>query len=296
MMVSVIIPTYNGERKINRILESLKNQGYKSFEVIVVMDGSTDNTRQVVKQFEGSLQIHPLVSQNNLGRSKIRNLGASVAKGDLLIFYDDDMEPDSNSVERHVNFHLNNFGILSGNQIEIKDSKKSDIQNYKAYLTQHWIEKYNEGINKLTTENLFFTAANCSIKKEVFFLNGGFDERLTDAEDFDLAQRALQSGIPVYFDKDNIAVHHDPITCRSYINRIRQYQLAHKKLLEIHPERRRKESVKSSIIYKFFSFGLLPFLIDRFNLFRILPLRMRYKAYDVIIHSLGVVSPTVRLW
>jgi len=299
MKTSVIIPTYNGAHKIPKILQCLQQQTLRPFEVIVAIDGSTDNTADVIKPYEGFFDSFKVVRQNNSGRSVIRNCGAGVAQGDVLIFYDDDMEPEAQSIDKHVDFHLKHVGLLAGNSVELTDSEKTDIQNYKAFLTRVWTEKYQDGLNNLKEENLFFTAANCSIRREVFFKLRGFDERLTDAEDFDLGRRGLASGMPVWFDKKNTAIHHDPITCGSYIRRIRQYQGAQKKLMELHPERRKVSdpiSGVASLVYRLFAFGAFPFLIDHFNVFLVLPRKVRYRFYDVIIHSMGVVHPQVRLW
>jgi len=87
---SVIIPTYNGADKIGRCLASLRGQDYPaSFEVIVVNDGSTDRTLEVLKQFP---EVRVL-TQANAGPAAARNRGAKEASGDLIVFTDDDCEP-----------------------------------------------------------------------------------------------------------------------------------------------------------------------------------------------------------
>src|SRR5688572_7831011 len=98
--VSVIVPTYNGERKIPALLTSLRRQSFIDFELIVVIDGSTDNTRKIVETTETPFP-KTIIVQPNLGRAFVKNNGARQAGGDILIFYDDDMRPDDRSVERH---------------------------------------------------------------------------------------------------------------------------------------------------------------------------------------------------
>ena len=296
--ISIIVPSYNGAEKISILLNALVNQKTSANEVIVVLDGSTDNTKHVVHSFNKFFNHLRIIEIPNGGRSVARNFGVKNSTGNIIVFYDDDIRPQPDSIQKHLAFHLKHNGLLTGNPVELIEQEKTDIQNYKAHLTEVWTAKYPEGVSKLTQQNLFFTAANCSIKKEDFFKLNGFDERLTDAEDFDLAFRALEKGYSVYFDKSNKAIHHDPITCHSYIRRIRQYQQAQQKLSLLHPERRKKKyylNPLKQIFYFFFSWRFLPALIDRFSLVQRLPKQFRYKLYSIVIHSLGVVYPNRKL-
>lgn len=86
-LVSVVIPTYNRQAIIAAAVQSALDQTYRNIEVIVVDDGSTDNTAQVLDQFGGRIR---LVRQENAGPSAARNRGVSVARGDILAFLDSD--------------------------------------------------------------------------------------------------------------------------------------------------------------------------------------------------------------
>jgi glycosyltransferase involved in cell wall biosynthesis len=296
--VSVIIPTYNGGKKISNALDALLKQSFKAFEVIVVIDGSTDNTFKMLERFSSSFAQIKIITQSNQGRSAVRNRGVKEAISDLVIFYDDDMVPELDSVVRHVEFHHQHFGLLCGNQFEIPSSGKTDIQNYKAFLSMEWTKKYKNDVNRLDSSNLFFTAANASVKKDLFYFLGGFDENLTDAEDHDLAHRALNKNIPVFFDKKNRAVHNDLITCKSYIQRQRLYASAHEKLKKNHPERyavRQKKNFLKRLIYKIFAQAFWVRLIDSDFFARVLPQKVRYKLYDIVIQALGVEYPYVTI-
>ena len=83
-LISVIIPAFNEEKTIGGCLKSLKNQSYKQMEIIVVDDGSSDSTRNIVKGFSDI----KLLTQSHKGPGQARNLGASNAKGEILIFVD----------------------------------------------------------------------------------------------------------------------------------------------------------------------------------------------------------------
>lgn len=96
-MVSIVIPVYNVEEYILDCLESIRKQSYLDYEVLVVNDGSTDNSLGVVKGF---MEEHPemnitLIDQKNQGVSVARNTGISVAKGDCICFVDSDDMLDS---------------------------------------------------------------------------------------------------------------------------------------------------------------------------------------------------------
>ena len=298
MQISVIIPTYNGAARISVLLRALRAQSRKPNEIVVVVDGSTDNTTAKLEE-HADLNIKVIVIPNS-GRAQARNAGVAASTGSLLVFYDDDMEPAIDSIAQHEAIH-NTFTqtiLLGGNQIEEESASKSDIQNYKASRVKFWLSKYQAGLNKASVDNLYFTAANCSMARALFDKLNGFDARLTDAEDYDLGYRALELGIDVYFDKSNIAIHHDAVTCISYIKRIRQYQLAHQRLLKLHGERK-LDSVQPNrvkkIIYRLLAQPWLPWSIDK-NFFKIvLPKNLRYKFYSAVIYALGVEKPSVKL-
>jgi glycosyltransferase involved in cell wall biosynthesis len=292
---SVIIPTFNGAKKLPQLLDSLLAQNEKHFETIVVVDGSNDNTIEALSLYVNQLPSLKIIQQENKGRAGARNAGVREAKSDILIFYDDDMEPDFRSIEKHLRFHEVHEGLVTGNQIE--GQSKNDIQNYKAFLTTKWLAKYGDGLNQLSVDNLFFAAANCSMRKEHFDKLGGFDERLKDAEDFDFAYRGMEANILIYFDKTNIAIHHDFITCRGYIERQREYKKANEFLFKLHPGRaiNKKRSPLKRLVYRIFAISILPDVIDKFKFFKIIPRKIRYALYGIIIHSLAMEYPKVNI-
>jgi glycosyltransferase involved in cell wall biosynthesis len=294
--VSVIIPTYNGATKIPSLLDSLLKQSFQDFETIVVVDGSTDNTVMVLEKYRTLLRKFKVIVQPNSGRARVRNNGFRESSGGIVIFFDDDMIPMPNVVERHIWFHQNNIhSFCTGNSVEFRDTSKTDIQNYKASLNVKWTEKYDDGLNRIDFTNLFFTAANCSMRREDFERFGGFDERLNDAEDYDLAYRALEAGFSLYFDKDNKAIHQDVISCASYIRRLNQYREAHEKLMRLHPERAHKRvqpvAGLKKLIYFPFSLSIWKKIIDSTSLLKIFPAPLRFKIYDWVIFASSFVYP-----
>ena len=96
-MVSIIIPVYNGEKFISKAIESALNQTYKPIEIIVVDDGSTDKTEEIVKQYNVKYFY-----QDNSGPSTARNRGISIAKGEYIAFLDADDIYLPNKIERQI--------------------------------------------------------------------------------------------------------------------------------------------------------------------------------------------------
>ncbi|HOC40486.1 MAG TPA: glycosyltransferase family A protein, partial [Bacteroidales bacterium] len=88
ILVSIIIPVYNGEKYISDTIQSVIDQTYKNWELIIVDDGSTDNTAEIVKQFNDSRISY--IKKNNTGVSDTRNVGAMISKGEILSFLDAD--------------------------------------------------------------------------------------------------------------------------------------------------------------------------------------------------------------
>lgn len=299
LKISIIIPTYNGAKKIPNILQALGKQTVQDFEVIVVIDGSKDNTLEVIEHTNHQLSHLKVIQQANGGRSVARNRGVKEANGDILIFFDDDMRPTENCVARHQKHHQTfEDSILVGNVPEDLEKVQNDLQMYRAVLSRFWVKdlQYEVPLNK---NNLFLTAANLSLPKNLFWLLNGFDEKLNDSEDFDLGIRALLAKVYIYFDKENIAWHDDFITLKSYIRRQRQYKISHDKLKALKPEiyaefnqyeANQAKGIKR-MIYNFFAQKFWIWSIENFNWIVILPQKIRYKIYDLVITAYAVHFP-----
>ncbi|HLV23522.1 MAG TPA: glycosyltransferase family A protein [Moheibacter sp.] len=96
MKISIIIPVYNTEKYLSRCIDSVLNQDYRDFELILVNDGSTDNSLDILKSYERKEERILLIDQKNRGVSASRNQGIDHAKGKFILFIDSDdwVEPD----------------------------------------------------------------------------------------------------------------------------------------------------------------------------------------------------------
>ena len=100
-LVSVIIPTYNRAKTVRNAIDSVLQQTYKNIEIIVIDDGSSDNTAQVLESYRNKVQI---IQQENAGPSVARNRGIEIANGDIFCFLDSDDLWLPTKIERQVNF------------------------------------------------------------------------------------------------------------------------------------------------------------------------------------------------
>ena len=102
VLVSVIVPAYNEEKTLGKCLLSIKNQTYKNIELIVVDDGSTDDTSKIAKKYADVFMV-----QKHLGPGVARNKAAKIAKGKILVFIDADMYLDMSYVNYIIRPILN---------------------------------------------------------------------------------------------------------------------------------------------------------------------------------------------
>lgn len=102
LLVSVIIPAYNAEKFIDRCLQSVINQTYKDLQIIVINDGSTDNTLAILKEYEKQDNRITIIDQENTGVSSARNNGLKLVKGEYISFIDADDWMSSDMIERLV--------------------------------------------------------------------------------------------------------------------------------------------------------------------------------------------------
>ena len=95
-LLSIIVPMYNVEKYLKTCVDSIEKQTYLPIEIILVDDGSIDQTLQIAYELSGQFDNIKVFSQENQGQGKARNTGLSHAKGDLIAFIDSDdfIEPD----------------------------------------------------------------------------------------------------------------------------------------------------------------------------------------------------------
>ena len=113
---SIIVPVYNTEKYLKRCLDSIKSQSFKDYEVIIVNDGSTDNSSDTISKYP-----YKVINQENQGLSMARNNGVKEASGEYLIFLDSDDYIEKNLL-KEINNSLSNSPDLV--RYQIKESRR----------------------------------------------------------------------------------------------------------------------------------------------------------------------------
>jgi glycosyltransferase involved in cell wall biosynthesis len=169
--VSVNIPAYNEEKFIGACLESLTNQTYPSYEVIVVDDGSTDKTVSIIQQFVDKDPRFKLVHQNHGGEAVARNCAAQSSKGEILCFLDADLAFAPDFVEKLI------APVLEGTAIGTF-SREEYVKNYDNPWARSW--NMNDGMltakrhpDDFPYEDTTFRA----MRKSTFDSVGGFSSK-----------------------------------------------------------------------------------------------------------------------
>lgn len=180
MQVSVIIPAYNREKTIVKCLDSVINQTYRPFEVIVVDDASNDNTVKLVEEYPSDI-VKIIKCSNNGGAQVARNIGIKAASGDWIAFQDSDdiWLPDKLKKQKEA-IEKSNFEVCAGGGI----CKKGDEEKY-IFINGENGNVYKD-ILKLKTYILYPTLL---IKKSLLEKIGYLDEKVEAYQELDTAIR-----------------------------------------------------------------------------------------------------------
>lgn len=172
-MVSIIIPTYNSQHSICRAIDSCLNQTYKDIEIIVIDDGSTDNTKEILLKYSGEPRLK-YIYQENQERSSARNRGLNITQGELIQFLDSDDMIYEDKLEKEVNFLQNNqtyFMVYCASEYRDSDNKVINIAE----------PKYQGNIQKRLLSGNFITINSPLIRKN----NIRFSQELNMLEDWE---------------------------------------------------------------------------------------------------------------
>ena len=179
--VSVIIPSYNRAHLLGKAIQSILNQTYQDFEIIVVDDGSKDNTEEVVRGFNDK-RIRYIWHEVNKGGSAARNTGIKAARGEYIAFQDSDDEWLSQKLEKQMKVFEKvspKVGVVYTGYWRLKGDKKTYIPSSK-------VSQKEGDIHKILLEVNFVTTQAVVVKTECFERAGMFEEELRRLEDWEL--------------------------------------------------------------------------------------------------------------
>lgn len=185
-LVSIVMPTYNRGNVIHKAINSVINQSYSNWELIIIDDGSTDNTKEVVRYYlEKDLRIKFVSNSLNKGANACRNQGATLANGKYLAFIDSDNQWYKDKLIKQLEIiedsSLNIDFVYS--KEEVIDEKFVTIVPRRAYSM--------EELRKVLPLKNVVDTSTVLMKKAIFFSVGGFDENMPRFQDWELFFRIV---------------------------------------------------------------------------------------------------------
>ena len=201
--ISVIVPAYNAEKTIVKTMESLKNQSFKDFEVIIVNDHSIDDTMKVAEKYYKNV----FKNEGKKGPAGARNTGIKKAKSENLAFIDADCFADKDWL-KNLYEELKNEEVVMGN---VKIPESNYLGNSISLLG--FPAGANLGFEKVwRVKNGYtdhITSCNFGIKKSVFIKNGLFDDSFPYAggEDPEFSIRIFKNGVKIKYSAEPLVYH-----------------------------------------------------------------------------------------
>lgn len=235
MLFSLIIPVYNRPDEVRELLLSLTAQQSCSYEVIIVEDGSSLSSRSIVAEYDAKLPSVQYIEITNGGPSRARNIGASKATGDYLIFLDSDVvlppnylkaleakvmsegydafggpdkaSPDFTPIQRAINYAMTSTLTTGG----IRGGKAKGMETFKP------------------------RSFNLGCRRELYTHLGGFDERMRFGEDIDFSLRLIESGAKVGLIPEAWVYHKRRVDLRKFFKQVHNSGIARIHLEHRHP-------------------------------------------------------------
>lgn len=201
-LVSIIVPVYNAEKTIGRTINSILSQSYRNIEIIIVDDGSVDNTKEIISKIKDDRLVY--VKKNNSGVSASRNLGIDKSNGKYIMFCDADDELSNSavsvlvSVAKRQKVSVVKFGVLD---VFSKCQKKESMGNLAGRRVESSLEK------GLIYEKFFYCEAQQKCLVMALFLdrdfieknNLRFNDKLFMMEDVVFYVDIVDTGCAIYF-------------------------------------------------------------------------------------------------
>ncbi|MBU1269030.1 MAG: glycosyltransferase [Nanoarchaeota archaeon] len=232
-MISIIIPTHNRSHDLKMCINNiLKQKINEELELIIVDDGSTDQTKKIVMSLCKKHKHLKYLRQDNKGPAAARNLGAKIAKGDIICFTDDDCIPDKDWIKSVLRAHKKNRTV----QV-IGGLTRVDKNNRTGFITQHLT---NSSIKQRFEEKervIYFPTSNISLKKKVLE-QFTFDEKFPfpGGEDLEFGWRLQKNKIKMLYDESIIVTHNLNPSLKSFLKRNYHYGIGNMLVKKMYPE------------------------------------------------------------
>ena len=232
MKYSILIPVFNRPAEVDELLESLANQTFKDFEVLVVEDGSTVPCRDVVTAYEDKLPLRYLLKTNS-GPGPTRNYGAEKAEGEYLIILDSDcVLPPSylSEVDKELKREpVEAFGGPDKANPNFTDTQKAISYAMTSFFTTGGIRGGKKKLDKFYPRSF-----NMGMRRDVYLKLGGFST-MRFGEDIDLSYRLLEAGYHSRLFPEAWVWHKRRTDLRKFFKQVHCSGIARINLLKRHP-------------------------------------------------------------
>lgn len=271
--VSVIIPTYNRVNLICDAVDSVLNQTFKDWEIIVVDDGSTDNTREVLGKYTSIIYVY----QENKGRAEARNIGAKLAKGEYIAFLDDDDIWLPHKLKKQVDYLNSHPGIcLVHAFIEVVNEEgrllpKETKKQVKLYRKAMKLGYTYEGMSQLC---LMFTST-VMVRRACLDKIGLFDSRVEAFEDWDFYLRfALKYPIATIPDAlVNYRIHKAQTTRDEFTRGRINLSMKHLAILESRPDFPNRDQMRHNLYIQLANAYYIDMQLPKFRVYALKALK-----------------------
>jgi peptidoglycan/xylan/chitin deacetylase (PgdA/CDA1 family)/glycosyltransferase involved in cell wall biosynthesis len=242
-LLSVIIPTHKRPGPLARLLEALSQQSFsaRDFEVIVVMDGPSPGTEALLKNSSFPFQLRSF-AQPERGAPAARNLGVREARGDLLVFLDDDIIPSRNFLALHHQAHGQEDRVVIGGLKPAADSPSPFVAEVADWTQAHF-DRCSAPGHELS--HLDLADGNFSARKQDILRAGGWDESFVGFggdDDREVGLRLKGLGLSIQFEPRALGRHFYSKTWKRMLQDRREAGRAHRYYLGKHPDRIREFS------------------------------------------------------
>jgi glycosyltransferase involved in cell wall biosynthesis len=238
--VSVIIPTYNRADVIGRALHSVLHQTYQDLEVIIVDDGSTDDTEVVVRSFRDA-RVRYIRHENKQGAPVARNTGIKAAKAEFIAFQDSDDEWLCDKLEKQIEAFSKaspETGVVYTGFLRIENTQAT-------YYPSGDVNRLSGSILKALLHGNFITTQAALVRKDCFLKAGLFDEQLPRLQDWELFIRIAkyykficinEPLLLAFYSDDSITADSSKlaVALRLILNKHHDVFSKHKKILVMH--------------------------------------------------------------
>ena len=220
MKWTIVIPTWRRARIVALLLERLGAQTCRDFEAVIVCDGEDLETRQVSESPANDFPLRWIFHRENRGLAAARNTGAHAARGEYLLFLDDDVAPDPHLLEAHLETHAEAPewppSTVCGRIIE--ERRAPFVSKTDAFLQRSWEEFLGRALPAERIPHLASIGSkaelsawfglNCSIRRELFETLGGFDGRLRSDEEMEFGLRLYRARVATRYAPGAVVRHH----------------------------------------------------------------------------------------